>query len=415
MMLCGILGGAGPSPTPPAMAATTDAPPSADVSAGAVSANAHLTRGGWATLVVTRLGLPTRHVYSFPVFRDVPSTHPDFRGIGVLWQRGWMQPTDTHRGLFEPDRPIELGLLWDTLALIATPRDLSMLDKMAPCTGGDGGTTQFTGEPLTRDLRWRALERVSCQTLPRERAQELVSPADASTWFSKTIRLQANAPVLRRQDINQPPPLPSGLEMLVTPATLYSWKESLTGMSLTFNLSRALEFPTALPVQKTNSNRMEWIRRAPEGSVINAHIIAHNATTPEVTVECTSLVIPGRPVPIRLKAVFLMKFRTVGDIMKQSRAARAKGTVTDTQLFELAKKLNGPLKADSWVIPGETFLTITQPVETPAPSEPTPLPPPPPDPPGTVPSATPPEDDPATAPAPQPPSAPVPSSPVPSR
>ncbi len=369
---------------------------------------AYMTRGQWAWRVCQHLGLPLQFtVQTMPVFSDVPLSHPQAQPILALWYRGWMQPLNATHGVFAPELPLTYFVMWDVLASMLLPKQVWLLQRLAPCKLSPEDTLPLvapaslvmsSGVTPKQWQTWHLLQQATC--LPMRMTPPYTDkpvPTEAvSQALQKVLPLSAKTTDmqerLERQRQANMPYVPAGIPLAVNPEQFISWKESVVGMPMQFRLVKTIDLLTPLPLP-TLTGRTQWLRRFPEGSILEASFMGHTPVsalstsgtfssakvlphdTSNVPVGCFTLhhiKLQAEKASLPMSATLCMTYRRAEVILKEQAEAYKKrhrhqkqpvNTLTmnkeDTAFFRLDKELSGTFRDDFWVIPDVTYDFVT--------------------------------------------------------
>lgn len=288
-----------------------------------------VTRAELAQVLVKALEQDTGKVSEFPFYRDVPLDNPAYAAIETAREKKLLTYANNH-GFYEPEKPIRFGELYLALAGAisgAAPkpgRAAHLLSKIPD----HERLSPKTQQAVAKMAQARFFSKVRQYETTYQPANTSVTPANLAPMISFLMYLnERRAPISLPDEMSENPVVPAGLHLVLSPATGILESNMKAGARVVFLITQAEP-----PVRK--------------GGVLWG-------TVQEV--------LPGR--------VYNLQFDSI-------RGTNGKSYATLVNL-----KVSFPPKDKlGFIVPGESFTVVTQPVagrgETPNPSAPPPIAPP---------------------------------------
>lgn len=278
-----------------------------------------VTRSQLASVLVTALNHDTKLVSEFPFYRDVPLAHPSYVPIEVLRAKRLLIFPEEH-GFFHPDQPITYGDLYLVIsrAITGTPPDAERAEHLLRHIPEREALSGTEYAAVAKMAQSRFFERARRYETTFQPVEEAVTPEGLAPYISYMMFLnERRAPIVSGEEVL--PTLPAGLRLAISPSTGILEERLKAGGRIYFQL-------------------VESVETIPRGSVLRGAVQS---------------ILPNRS----YKIVFNSLSTTEG----QRYETRAELMVT----FSAKDKLG-------FIVPGETFEIVTQPVplEVMAPAEP---------------------------------------------
>lgn len=270
---------------------------------------APVTRSQLANVLVMALNHDTKLVSEFPFYRDVPLAHPSYVAIEVLRAKRLLLFPEEH-GFFHPDRPVTYGDLYLVIsrAITGAPPDAERAEHLLRDIPERETLTDTQYAAVAKMAQSRFFERARRHETKFQPVEEAVTPEGLAPYISYMMFLnERRASIASGEEAL--PTLPAGLRLSISPSTGILEERLKAGGRIAFQL-------------------VESVETIPRGSQLRGSVQS---------------ILPNRS----YKIVFNSLRTTEG----QRYETRAELMVT----FSARDKLG-------FIVPGETFEIVTQPV-----------------------------------------------------
>lgn len=203
-----------------------------------------MSRAVFVRALVDRLTITTRYVNSFPVFRDVPPEHPDYRAIDTAYRAGLV--SGAPHGFFRPDEPMTHAEAWQALGpLLTLPRAQVSVPPLSP---KDVAALPPSLRQIAEKLHQIAPDLLSAEHPDQLAWQAPLTLAEMDAWLQFSLEQrqtpaqeQADLATLRAGRLRR---LAEGSILTITPTTALLPERLSVGQRVVFSLAKPFPLPS---------------------------------------------------------------------------------------------------------------------------------------------------------------------------